>query len=67
MPPEMLEAMLCEHFQCLPSELDQEDGDRLLTLMYAQSVARAFGKLRRGEKRTPGEAELIRNIKRAEL
>ena len=50
--------MLCQQFSCLPSQLDAEDGVRLLNMVYAQSVSQAFQRMREN-KQTSDDMELI--------
>ena len=64
-PIEVAEAILCEQFGCLPSELDEEETDRLLRITYARSVQAALGKMKRNEKRSLGEALMIGEILKA--
>ena len=64
-PLELTEAILCEQFNCLPSELDEEETDRLLRIIYARSVQTAFGKMKRNEKQSRSEALLIGQVLKA--
>ena len=64
-PIEVTEAILCEQFNCLPSELDEEETGRLLRVVYARSVQSAFGKMKQGEKQSRAEALLIGEILKA--
>lgn len=64
-PLEVAEAILCEQFGCLPSELDEEETERLLCIVYARSVEGAFRKMKRGEKQIRAEALLIGEILKA--
>jgi len=57
-PPEILDATLCERFNCLPSQLDNEDGTRLLSIIYAGSIAEAFQRLRQN-KQTAEDMEIL--------
>jgi len=57
MPATVLDGLLCEHFRCLPSALDEEDGVRLFDVIFAQQVAQAFQRKVRGK--ATGEDEAI--------
>lgn len=64
-PIEVTEAVLCEQFNCLPGDLDEQETDRLLRIVYARSVQAAFGKMKRNEKQSRAEALLIGEILKA--
>ena len=44
-PVELVEVWLCEKFHCTPSQLDQEDGARLLLMMELDGVYRAMQRM----------------------
>lgn len=37
-PDELLEAMMCDRFHCRPSQLDEEDADRVYTLYQVKNI-----------------------------
>jgi len=41
--------MLCRRFNCLPSQLDDEDGVRLLNIVYVENLAQAFERQRKNQ------------------
>ena len=67
-PVELVEVWLCEKFHCTPSQLDQEDGNRLLLMMELDSVHRAMAKMAtEGPKGlSAAEQKIVGNVLREE-
>jgi hypothetical protein len=68
MPPmPLLEALWCERYRCLPSELEDEDANAMLLHGQLLTLYRAMLRQQAGQKLTPGEDELVGKVLQMEL
>ena len=70
MPYELMEALWCERYTCLPWELDgsqQPSAERLLLHGQLLGAWRAFQKLQAGRALTPGEDRIVGEILQLEM
>ena len=44
-----LDAILCQHFGCLPGQLENEDGVLLLDIMYTHNMSQVLERQRMGK------------------
>ena len=61
-PIELQEMWLCQRFNMKPSDLDEEDGPRMLLMADLDNVHQIMGKLSRGEKMSATEGLIVRDV-----
>lgn len=66
LPDEVIELQLCELFHCLPSQLDKEDYQRMMTLLSVSNAINKYQNMLNDGKKTPIRSRLIVEILKME-